>query len=266
MCPPRMHSKRHKTQIPQWVFEVSEQTLLELCAAGMEANVLGDVKVDIPQRIDEWCRGTFERLADSKFDTTEALAESIAKSRFPEVAIKRMSPGQHAFLGLCARFRMPIDSRTNHPRWLSRNLPKGKGSRYPRPQSGMVESVRQKAALSPLAELTELRMPTGAPRETTKASKERRRLCQLFAEGGLSVEQYAQKHCDSQMHIVYKLPIIGVKTAAAFLGRSRQRLYEFHHGAHQLGTKTDGQLMFTIDELVHFKLLERPTGVHLEDD
>ncbi len=92
-----------------------------------------------------------------------------------------------------------------------------------------------------------------------KVNRLRQKLLRELARRGETLESIGKRTGIKDKESLYKLPLIGVQTAAWFLEVTRQRTNRYV-ATHQLGTRIDGQNHFSIDELVAFKLTPRESG------
>jgi hypothetical protein len=93
----------------------------------------------------------------------------------------------------------------------------------------------------------------------SKINSLRRKLCSELARRGETLEEIAQHTGIEDEEALYRLPVIGVQTAASFLEVTRQRVNRYVE-THGLGIRIDGRYHFSIDELVAFKLAPRQPG------
>jgi hypothetical protein len=93
----------------------------------------------------------------------------------------------------------------------------------------------------------------------SKIDSLRRKLRSELARRGEALEEIAQRIGIANEENLYRLPLIGVQTAASFLGVTRQRV-NCYVETHGLGIRIDGRYHFSVDELVAFKLAPRQPG------
>lgn len=93
----------------------------------------------------------------------------------------------------------------------------------------------------------------------SKIDSLRRKLCSELARRGETLEEIAQHVDIEEEEALYRLPVVGVQTAASFLEVTRQRVNRYVD-THGLGIRIDGRYHFSVDELVAFKLAPRQPG------
>ena len=93
----------------------------------------------------------------------------------------------------------------------------------------------------------------------SKIDSLRRKLRTELARRGEALEEIAQRIGIADEEALYRLPLIGVQTAASFLGVTRQRV-NCYVETHGLGIRIDGRFHFSVDELIAFKLTPRQPG------